>query len=188
LDKCGEYAYDVSIYVDSHLHAVASPKEEAVAAGCPFIVTHAVFDQSDGPGRKEILVWWDKEEAESLFLADGSFPIGLFKLSDLAQAYEGANPNADGAGVYDVLTNNCGTYMVSLGLALGVQINTKMTAFIARRLLEHAGQELIHSIRESAHSLVRWSHHISPEKEQKVSDDKLVELLVEAQVSPLLEN
>ena len=185
LDDCGEQDYEASLYIDRHFYAIASPKEEAVKAGCNhFFATHAVF-KGRGPAKKEIYIWEDKDEGESLFMSSGAgtHPLGTFKLSDIARAVKETDPGA--AGGYNIVNNNCGSYLVSLGSKLGVKIDIELTSFIARQLAEKTGQEFKESIRNS---LQRFSlfedRHLRAE--EPLSDEQLVDLLVEHSTSELL--
>ena len=36
-----DFDYDGAVYVDNHLYAVTTPKEEAAVAGCPLLVAHS---------------------------------------------------------------------------------------------------------------------------------------------------
>jgi hypothetical protein len=180
LDACGAYSYEGLIYVDSHLHAVASPGEEAVNAGCPFIIAHSVFDDLTSPAYKEVLIWDDKEQGEAV-VKGGSLSIGTFKLADIAQAYQQASPNAKGAKAYNIMTNNCGNFVVNLASLLGVKVDSKLTSFVSRRLLAKSGTVLFDRLRSSIADFS--GRHLRHEDEATNKD--LVERLVDSQASVL---
>ena len=176
LDTCGDYEYDGSLFVDRHFYAVISPQEKAVAAGCPFLVAHAAFGPDQKSAVKEIMVWTDKEEGESVFGSDqdGSLPVGTFKLSDILHAYEETDPST--GDTYDVITNSCANFVVGLGSKLDVNIDSQMKSFVTRRLAEVAGKELHQDIRESlAYYSLFGGHHL---RADAVTDEEAIELLV----------
>ena len=188
IDRCGDFDYDTHIYVKDHLYAIASPKEKAVAEGCPYFVTHAVFGDDvdpNSPAKKEILVWKDKHQGEVLFseksILAGLLHMGIFKLSRLAEAVEKADPSPGGA--YDIVTNNCGSYMINLASKLGVMIDANVASFVARRLLEKSGKALADRIRRSMNLLSLFhGRHL---RSESVGDNELVHLLVESHASRL---
>ena len=193
LEQCGDYEYEAVLFVDSHLHGVVSPKEEAVEAGCPFLVVHSTF-QGDAPARKEILFFEDKESGESLFadgnLKQGSLSMGTFQLHELARAYDKVDPNAIHGSGYDIVTNNCGAFMVNLATHLGLTVDAKVTSFVARRLLEDSGKQLVDTIRSSAQYLKLFGdtdndRHLL--RGESASDQELVEALVESHAAKLYE-
>ena len=179
---CAGYDYDSFLFVDSHLYAVASPKEDAVTAGCPFVVVHAILQDHSGEARKEILIWEGKEEGLSVFPETESILIGTFKFSELVRAYKEADPSA-GSSSYDLIGNNCGNFMVSLGARLGVKIDSRVTTYIARRLLEESGKALVNRLTTNVNykSLFK-SRHL---RSKPATDEEVVKLLVETQASAL---
>ena len=187
LEKCGDYEYEALLFVDSHLHGVVSPKEEAMEAGCPFLVVHAVFEGT-APGRKEILFFDDKQSGEYLFadgkLAEGSLPLGIFKLHELARAYDEADAGSEAS--YDIVSNNCGSFMVDLATKLGLTVDTKVTSFVARRLIEDSGKQLAEMIRSNLKNLSPFGdRHLL--RGETATDEELVEALVESHASGLYE-
>jgi hypothetical protein len=190
MDKCGDFEYDAALYVgETHLVALASPKEkDAIAAGCPFVAVHSVLSTEDNnvAAQKEIFIWEDKDEAEAFFSEKGSsLYVGTFPLDDLARAYQQAAPTADGKGVYDIVANNCGAFIVNLATELGIKVDSQITAFVARRLLEDGAKEFFDSIRTSFNyfSLFEGRSRLGMDN---VSDKEIVDLLVEKHTSKLL--
>ena len=145
VNACGDLEYEGSLYIDSHWYAVATPKQDAVAAGCPLLVTHSTFDTTETVAEKEIRAFHDHEIGRELFEED-ALPIGSFKLSELHQAYDETDPAA--AGPYDAFTNTCANYVIDLASNLGIEPDAKMTAFVARRLIETKSKALMDSIRQ----------------------------------------
>ena len=222
LHKCGDREYTGSLYVDTHLYAVASPLEQAEAEGCPFLVAHSVFGKEeencgggggdgDGDGsdssrnetpvaRKELLVWSDKLAGESLFDSEGMLPFGTFKASTLADAYERAEaasrgPGGGANGVYDVIANNCGDFVIHLASILGLQIDASVTSFVARRLVVESGKALVDRIRNSMHykSLFSSGDCGKPARQRHLvgsttgtgEQQRIVETLVQSKASEL---
>jgi hypothetical protein len=184
LEKCGGLEYNGFVHVDTHFYAIASPKDEAVDAGCPFVVAFAKFDK-DKIAHKRISLWQVKENGEDMFDEDGSLHIGSFKLDALAQAYEDSDPSA--AGRYDVVTNSCADFVISLGSKLGVKIDSRITSFVARRLVQVAGQELFDSVRKSlgyVSLLSNLDRHLRGD--DAVTNAQLVDLLVETHATRFL--
>jgi hypothetical protein len=133
-------------------------------------------------------MWDNVEEGLSMFSEEESLPIGTFKLADLAQAYEDT-PDDDvsagrGGGVYDLVTNNCATYMVKLASTLGVKIDSRITSFVARRLIEESGKDLADKIRNSMHYFSFFGDRrnlrssAGQQETYEASDQELVEALV----------
>ena len=190
--ECGEYDYETRLYVDSHLYAIASPMRDAETAGCPFVVTHSVYtgeeESGGGTTNKEMHIWTDKTKGETYFadglLLEGSMRTGTFKFMDLVRAYQEADAGGGGGDVYNVVTNNCGHFIVNLAKALGIQIDASMMAFVVRRLLQKSGKYLVARIRSSVDysSLFEGHRHL---REESATDEKVVELLVQRQALEL---
>ena len=183
VDTCGAYDYDSFLFVDTHLYAVAAPKEKATAAGCPFVVVHAILEDHNGAAaRKELMVWEDREEGQALFPEDDSILMGTYQFSDLIRAYDETDPSVDGA-YYDIVSNNCGNFMVNLGSKLDVKINAGLTTEVARRLLKQSGKAFVEKIRSNVnyYSLFQGRHLRS----DQATDEEVMELLVEAHASKL---
>lgn len=176
LEKCGEHEYEVALFVDGHLHAVATPMESAAAAGCPMMSAHALFDvEQNLPGRKELMIWNSLEEGQDIF--QGSYPLGNFKLAQLKEAFDVAEPNAAGYEMYDVVTNNCGSFMISLANALDVKVDSAVTSFVVTSLLKESGKDFFDNVRSSANFFSLFDNrHLRAES---VSDEQLAQLLVE---------
>jgi hypothetical protein len=187
LKNCGDFEYPLFLHVDknSHLLVYGVPPDQAVAAGCPFGAAHSVFITRQGKpvAEKEILMWSNVEAGLSMFKEEvESLPIGTFKLADLARAYEDT-PDGDMDGVYDIVKNNCATFMVKMASTMGVKIDARITSFVARRLLEESGKQLADKIRNSMHylSFLGGRRNLrSPvlEAASKPSDRELIEVLV----------
>ena len=143
VDACGDFEYDGFLHVDNHFYAVAIPKEDAVAAGCPVLMSHADFNSEGTIAEKQIIAY-DNKIGKELF-EEAALPIGSFKLTELHRAYEETDPSE--AGTYDVFTNSCARYVMDLAAKLGVEPDAKMTVFVARRLMETKSKALMDSIR-----------------------------------------
>ena len=182
VEACGDYEYEGRLYIDSEPHflAVASPKEDAKAAGCPFIVINAIEVDESGM-RKQILAWDDVDKGDSL-MENESLVMGTFKLSSIAQAYQKADASQQNGGAYEVLTNNCAGLVVSLASKLDIEINSRVTTFVARRLLEENTNSLVDSIKSSIHylSLFKDRHLL---RSNSVTDEELIDLVVEKHVT-----
>ena len=184
LETCGALEYDTSFYVaeNTHLYAVFSPKEEAVAASCPYVAVHSSFNQRKG-FQKKFIIWEDKEKGKGEFEDGGFIPVGTYKFSELTRAFEDAETSP--SSVYDVVTSNCGNFIVSFASNLGVKIDSQVTSFVARRLIEVAGEEFSNSIRESSSYLSLFDGHHRHVRAENLNDDELVTLLVEKHAAPL---
>ena len=132
------------------MFAIAAPKEDAAAAGCPFVASHAEFQNDTVEKKVNVFKGQDKMHFSD-HLDEGDYlPIGTFKLSKLAQAFEQSDTSKSGSAVYDVITNNCSKFMMNLARQLGVEVDGKITSFVARRLIAESGQTLADQIRSSA--------------------------------------
>jgi hypothetical protein len=185
LSDCGGFEYNVSLYVDesTHLYAVGFPNEDAAAAGCPMIATHAIVQLHGAPATKELLVWDDIEQGRNMFDSDGFVSVGTFQVADLARAFD--NVKLGSKGGYDIVTNNCATYLVNLASELGVKVDTRITGFVARRLLENSGSEFVKSVRASVSYLTLFQGRNLCSAEA-ATDEDIVELVVNAGASKLI--
>ena len=181
VDACGEHDYKVSLYVgDTHFSGIAVPASDDIDAGCPsFVVAHVDFDE-DGPATKELYGWHDKAEGMTHFPKE-SAPIGTFKAKDIARAFETAEPS--GAGAYELLTNNCANFLINMANLLGVKIDSTITTYVTRRLLEDSGSALVDQIKESAFFL---SHFEGRHLRGDIHDEELVQLVVDARATDIV--
>jgi hypothetical protein len=201
LEACGHFEYPLFLHVDQHSHLLVYgvPPETAVEAGCPFGAAHTVFVTRQGKPVvvKEILMWTNVDEGLSMFQEE-SLSVGTFKLADLARAYEatpdGTDESGKANGVYDIVTNNCATYMVKMATTLGVKIDSRITSFVARRLVEESGKDLANKIRSSLNyfSLLggdgggrRYLRSWAMKATAEPTDQELVEALVNKEASGL---
>lgn len=178
---------------------MASPKEEGEQANCPFLVTYTTFSKQDnGATTKQLLLWNTKEAGEAGFAggnyAANSYPIGTYHLSELARAYEEVNPATGRA--YDIVNNNCASYMIDLAQALNVKIDSRVTSFVVRRLVEESSDSFLNMLRSrfnNGWSLTSlWSsfksffEETSHDKVTK-SDSELIQKLVNNQSYKIME-
>lgn len=164
-EKCRDLNYDISLIVTSHLYVVASPSQSedpTSAIGCPFLVTHAHFSNTEEASinseeagsevkvaTKELLVWYNKEQGEAQFLGEGtwrdkSYFVGQHPLHELAAAYEAV----DATGEYDVVTNNCAHYILRLSQQMGISVDAKMTSFVTHRLMAESSNKMMTLMRD----------------------------------------
>jgi hypothetical protein len=185
LSDCGPFEYNVALYVDesTHLYAVAFPKEDAAAAGCPLFATHSIVQLHGAPATKELLVWDDVEQGRNMFDNDGLISVGAIKLADMARAFEKVELGSKGG--YDIVTNNCATYLVNLASELGVKVDTRITGFVARRLLENSGSEFVNSVRASVNYWTLFQGR-NLRSAEAATDEEIVELVVNAGASKLV--
>ena len=178
LERCGSFGYEASVYVDGHLYAVAVPGEEALAAACPLIAAHALFRERDTPATKQLLIWDDYPNYNDSVVS-GALSLGTSKLSELLGAYTETDP--DTARGYDVLSNNCGNFVVDLASHLGLEIDARVKSFVVRRLIEESGTKLAHKIR--SHLDFSFFGRRLRSESRTDDDETLVELLVEKTAS-----
>ena len=104
---------------------------------------------------KEILVWnsrGDMVDALDGHADGGSIRIGEFAVSEMIEAFEKAKAGGSKAGsVYDIVTNNCASFLVNLAAEMNFKIDARMVAFVTRRLLEESGKDLADRIRNSVY-------------------------------------
>ena len=184
VDSCGDHDYDVSLYVsDTHFFGMATRETKVVDNICPsLIVTHVDFDE-DGPATKELLGWFDKTEG-MIHFPKKSAAIGTFKVKELTSAFESAKPS--GVGKYDYISNNCADFMINMANELGVKIDSTITGYITRNLLEDSGSALIEQIKESASFLSFFEGRRLRAGMPDLRDDRVLELVVEGRASDIL--
>ena len=193
VDTCGDFEYDVSIVVDTHFFGVAVPLENAVASGCPRLVTHAVFDDSSSVAfgdnyKKQVSICTNVKEFTSLFSGEDSLPVGTFKLSELVRAHENVDPNLDAErrAAYDIVSNNCAEYMIALASELNIKVDNRIISFVAARLLKHASRDFFKQIRTSLHlSGVDRRNLLRSESIGSIADKELIDMVVRKRVSEL---
>ena len=180
VDACGEHDYEVSLYVgDTHFSGIAVPASNDISAACPsFVAAHVVFDE-DEPATKELLGWYNKAEGMAHFPKE-SAPIGTFKAKDIARAFETAEPS--GTGSYELLTNNCANFLINMANVLSVKVDSTITAYVTRRLLEDSGNALVDKIKESAYFL---SYSDGRHLRGDIHDKELVQLVVDARATDI---
>jgi hypothetical protein len=189
LGECGSFNYDTALYVDAdtHLYAVGFPNEDATGAGCPMIATHAIVRHDGATATKELLFWDNVEQGSRMFDKDGLVSVGSFMVLDMAQAFETVEPaGSSNGGAYEVVTNNCAVYLVNLAFELGVKIDTRITGFVARRLLENSGSQFVESVRASVNYLSLFKGGRNLRSGDSATDQDVVELLVTAGAAKLL--
>ena len=74
----------------------------------------------------------------------------VYRLSEMAAAFEKVDPKVTASsGRYDIVLNNCATYLVDLASAMGVHIDGRIISFAARRLVASSGVHVFDAIRQS---------------------------------------
>ena len=176
-EACNDFDYEGFLYIDEHVYAIASPGKQAQDAKCPFLAAQTVFD-SNHNAQKEVLVWHDQEAFESRF--EGALQVGTFRLQDIIYALDLTDPS----GSYEVFTNNCAYVAMSIASTLGVQVDMRMTAYVASRLAKHTtSRTLASTIRESVHYITSAS---AGRRLDAVSDETLIEIFVNDSVADLM--
>ena len=179
---CGDLDYEGGLYIDEapHFYAIAAPKGDAMAAGCPFLAASVEFDSDNVSMHKQMSAWEDIEVAESFFSKE-SLAMGTFQAADLVSAFEESNA---GGGSYDVLTNNCAGFLLSIASHLGVRIGSRETKFVTRRLLEENAKGLVQRIKSSVnYQSLFQDRHLLRADTTTTTDEDLIELVVEGQVA-----
>ena len=142
--------------------------DDAATENCPHIAAHALFGpKKHTVAQKEALVW-DKDHPE---LENEPHPMGLFKASELVDAFE--QVEASGPGPYHRITNNCADLHINLAKKLGVTVDAQAVAYVSQRLLQDAGSSFLQYVRES------WSGRRSLKEDdmvQKVVEERVVDL------------
>jgi hypothetical protein len=193
--RCGHVDYDISLIVDHHFSAVASPskknQEQASSSSCPVIKVEANFLE-DGKHYQKVTKVFDQQDADLYVSPElDSLFIGTFKLEVLRLAHESVDPTKSKHKAYDVINYNCADFMISLAKALDIKIDSKITSYVTRRLIQEAGQDLVGKIRDSIHF---DSLFFGPRKltlraaANEPSDDQVIQALVEARTAEIVSN
>jgi hypothetical protein len=121
-----------------------------------------------------------------MFDNNGFVSVGTFQVADLASAFDKVEPGgSNNGGAYDIVTNNCATYLVNLASELGVKVDNRITSFVARRLLENSGSEFVKSVRASVNYLILFQGR-NLRSAEAATDEDIVELVVNAGASKLV--
>jgi len=130
---CKDETYSMSIYADSHMYLIAAPSETAAAMGCLPLAFH------DGQFNK-LVDMLDTTNEENAAMLENSYPLhAQVKMSKLAGAFANADSvSADGTpDDYDVVTNNCGRFILSFGALLGISAhNTDAMNYVINQLVD----------------------------------------------------
>jgi hypothetical protein len=118
-----------------------------------------------------------------MFDDNGFVSVGTFQFADMTRAFDKVEPGSNGG--YDVVTNNCATYLVNLASELGVKVDTRITGFVARRLLENSGSEFVNSVRASVNYWTLFQGR-NLRSAEAATDEEIVELVVNAGASKLV--
>ena len=189
-EECGKYDYEGLLHVTDHLYALGIPSKEAKQANCPHIMINGLVGNREDPmsteARKEIKFWSNQEDFEAAFPSADSLSFGSFPGSKVFEAYHKVDVTAPGFSHYDAIKNNCGTFIINLANELGINIDGKVTTFVARRLVEKAGEDLLNQFRESVHFQSLFVGHNRQLRGDVIDGEQLVELVVESTAADLL--
>lgn len=133
LEACGTSTYTLALNADRHLVLVAMPSDQdRIELGCLPVVFHDYSNSEQQYGKEAVVMEFDNYfEDFSLnpetVMAE-SFIAGSYSLSDLSKAFDAADRLADKG--YDVVKNNCATFVLSFGTALGYKLNVEVIQYI----------------------------------------------------------
>jgi len=134
INDCKEVMYQISVKTTgisgSHVTLLATPQfneGEEESSECPILS----FDSATINGKLDNAIRILKEASdakESLFL-------GLFQLNVILDAFTTASVKNSGTK-YDFFSNNCASFLISMGLELGISPGEKkkVTSFIAQQI------------------------------------------------------
>lgn len=184
LESCVSYDYESYLFVDTHLYGLAIPASaEAIQAGCPFLAIHANFLSHTGHVQKQLLVWRSVTEGQLQFPSEYQYPMGVFPLHVLLEAFE-QTPLPQQSKIYDIVSNNCALYLVQLAKRLNITIDRHVAGFVAARLWQENGDSLLQAIRSSVNY---QSYFGGTSVEKKDSELVVVEELVHVHAKELFE-
>jgi hypothetical protein len=137
---CGKEKYDFSLFVDSHLCLLVAPGED-VPASC-----QTSWVLQDNLGQKvtqtlETMV----EDAEAKF--ENPLPLGEIELTNIVEAFEDAETMEED---WDVVTNNCATFVLSVlkGLDIQPEEDDYVAEYVVKSLTSSGGN-VVDSIKAS---------------------------------------
>jgi len=133
LNDCNKALYQISVKTtgssEAHISFLAKPQYnelEEESSECPVLSFDSALD--NGKLDSAIHIVTEASDAkESLFL-------GLFQLSVILDAFTSASIQNSGTK-YDFFANNCASFLISMGLELGINPgDKKITSFIAQQI------------------------------------------------------
>jgi len=138
-NNCNTTMYQLGVQTtgssQAHLSFVAKPKcdtSNEESCECPFLSFDSVPDSGDGNLNHVIQVLNEKD----VFPDEdpNNFLLGLFSLKAILDAFTTAS-DQDYGTKYDFLVDNCATFLISMGLKLGIDpADKKISSFIVQQI------------------------------------------------------
>jgi len=136
--------YELSLEVtgSSHAHVsfIAKPKcnaSEGKSCGeCPLLFLDSSSNLAGDDMDPAIHTWDDKQNTNNLVRDDEqeSLVLGLFPLKAILDSFAVAS-NQEDRIKYDFISNNCASFLISMGHSLGIDpADKKITAFVAKQI------------------------------------------------------
>lgn len=173
LEKCADQKYHLSLVVEGHLSWFAEP--ELSYMGCPSYQFHAEVQEDGAHNKMMEYASVDEFKPEAMYrLGKGK----TFTQTDIIAAYEMADPEAGKFSKYDIVTNNCASFVIGMAAGLNVRPTMDIIRFTANRLTEEAADEIMGAIRESPNGSVLMDKEAGEEEDKKIMMEKLVTFYV----------
>jgi len=133
IDNCSNELYQISVVTigssKAHIALVAKPQCNELkgeSCTCP----HLSFDSVDDNGSHDNTIHFLTDVADD----KDSLILGSFPLSTILEAFKTASVKNNGTE-YDFLVNNCASFIISMGLELGIDpSDTKIISFMAQHI------------------------------------------------------
>ena len=130
-ESCGDVDYKVSLYVEKGTHLLHCHSSERRRRRDRELPSHcrpcSVWSQESTPLLRKRQLVWDKDLPE---LENEPHPMGLFKASELVDAFE--QVESSGPGPYHHITNNCADLHINLAKKLGVTVDAQAVAYVSQ--------------------------------------------------------
>lgn len=152
-NQCMDTTFLLSLVVHANPHAyfVVSPitkdNNNNDNDECPSLFIHADWVDVIAKDRLEKSVHTvvdDESFVAGVMSSLDSYPVGEYPLSVVVNAFDNANDGGD--MLYDQENNNCGSFLMNMGLDLDINYHDhpELLAYVTRHVTDTNGQNMVH--------------------------------------------
>jgi len=135
MDNCQNVMYQIDFEIsgesETHLSFTIKPQCKALdeeSCNCPVLSIDSIPDLATGNLNNNIHILTESNNDKK------SLILGLFPLNVIVDAFTTASVKSSGTK-YDLLQNNCASFLISIGLELGIDpANKEITSFVADQI------------------------------------------------------
>lgn len=170
-DNCLTEAYNLGVLMNVHIVLTAVPANDE--SDCPAVGLHALFGENQDDPHKNVFELTDGDVAMAL---EEAHALGEFPLGQIEDAFIRSKVSL--GNTFDMVTNNCSTFALSVMRLLGVELDDELEDFAIVRLMENSNI-IMGEIQSSPHySMLDSGAGRYLRKLVGLSDEELFALLV----------